>query len=148
MRRWAQLVSLLVSVSFVLAPLSHVHAHVTGDAHTHVNVHGGHDHGISADHDDHHATVGDHDGGESHNRESHDHDRPSTHVLDMQPDASPRNSDQFDFIQWIAIAFVVSLVLFERMPVRLRLPPPRIRARPPSPYPHALPLLRGPPTSI
>jgi hypothetical protein len=40
------------------------------------------------------------------------------------------------------------LALFIISPIRAAQPPPRTRARPPSPYPHALPLLRGPPHSI
>jgi hypothetical protein len=143
MRRWAQLVCLLLSVSFVLAPLGHVHAHVTEAAHEHVNVHGGHDHGVINLHDHHDEHDQDHD-----RDAAHDHDGSSTRVIDMQLDLSQRNSDQFDLVQWLAVAFVIALVLFQRLPIRVKLPPPRTRTRPPSPYPHALPLLRGPPRSI
>lgn len=83
MHRWAQILCLLVGVSFVLAPLGRVHAHVTDteQQHDHVSVHGGHDHGIADDHHEEH---------EQHNGALHDHQDSGAQVLDMQLDASQR----------------------------------------------------------
>jgi hypothetical protein len=145
MCRWAHIICLLVSVSFVLAPLGNVHAHVTSDEHEHVNVHSGHAHSLASAHEHEHEHEHERDDG---HRDLHDHEGSTTRVLDMQPDVSPRKADQFDLVQWLAVAFFVALVILQRVPIRLKLPPPRIRARPPSPYPHAWPLLRGPPRSI
>lgn len=143
MHRLPSILCLVLSVSFLVAPQGRVHAHVTATEHEHqhVSIHGGHDHGIVVQHHDEHGH--DYDAAAP-----HDHDDSGARVLDLQPDVSQRGSGDFDLLQWMAVAFVLICVFFKRVPLRLKLPPPRIRARPPSPYPHALPLLRGPPRSI
>jgi hypothetical protein len=128
---------LLVSVSLMLAPLSHAHAHVTDTEHQHINVHGGQDHVLGVTPDQHH-----------HDRDV-DHDATGAQtVLDLAPDLAKPNAGSGKFLQWVAILCVTLLALFAIGPIRTAHPPPRTRARPPSPYPHALPLLRGPPRSI
>jgi hypothetical protein len=128
---------LLVSVSLMLAPLSHAHAHVTDTEHQHIKVHGGHDHVLGVTPDQHH----------------HDHDvdpdaTGAQPVVDLAPDLANPNAGGGKFLQWAAILCVTLLGLFAIVSIRRAHPPPRTRARPPSPYPHASPLLRGPPHSI
>jgi hypothetical protein len=135
-----RMLCLVACVSFLLAPLSHAHAHITGGEHQHIDVHGGHDHvpGVTPDqhHHDQHADTSDHDAtGEQ-------------AVMDLAPDLAKPNPGAGKFLPWIAILCVTVLALFVLSPTRTAHPPPRSRARPPSPYPHALPLLRGPPRSI
>jgi hypothetical protein len=136
----ARMLCLLVSVSLMLAPLSHAHAHVTDTEHEHISVHGGHDHlvGITLDrhHNDHGVTIEDHDA------------TGAQTVVDLAPDLSKPNTGAGKFLQWVAILCIAVFALFTLTPIRTAHPPPRTRARPPSPYPHALPLLRGPPHSI
>lgn len=139
-----RMLCLVVCVSLVLAPLSHAHAHVTGSEHEHINVHGGHDHlpGVIAD--QHHGDQ--HDDGTT--DASYHHTAGAQVVVDLAPDLDESNAGVGKFLQWMAILCVTVLMLFALVPIRTARPPPRNRARPPSPYPHALPLLRGPPHSI
>lgn len=137
----ARLLCVMLSVSFVLLPLSRVHAHVSGEGHGYVNVHGGHDHDVGHGHE--------HDGG------THDHDTGSVHehgdvgtVVKLKSDLSQGSFQAWKPIHWLAVLFVIAIVVFELLPDRLIPRPPRTRTRPPSPYPHPLPLLRGPPASI
>lgn len=134
-----RMLCLVVSVSLVLAPLSHAHAHVTDAEHQHINVHGGHDHVLDVVLGEHHDWDFD----------AHDHGATGVSVvLDLAPDLAKPNAGAAKFLQWIAILCVSVLALFALSPLRTAHPPPRTRARPPSPYPHALPLLRGPPHSL
>lgn len=138
MRLLIHVLCVMLSVSFVLAPLGRVHAHVAGDHH--VNVHGGHTHDAGGRHD-HADEAHSHDGGPAHTHES------SGTVIDLEPDRSQGSQQVWKPLYWIAAFFVVVLTVLELRQVGSFRRPPRARTRPPSPYPHALPLLRGPPLS-
>jgi hypothetical protein len=143
MPRVFRMLCLLLSVSLLLAPLSHAHAHVTAEEH--IAVHGGHDHSFSlVEPGEHHGDDHSHDHADD---PASDHDATGSHVLELAPDLAKPNAGA-KFLQWIAILVISVFALLTLVPMRTAQPPPRIRARPPSPYPHALPLLRGPPHSI
>lgn len=130
----------VVCVSFLLAPLSHAHAHITDGEHQHIDVHGGHDHMPRVAPDQHH-----HD----QDVDAHGHDATDEQIVkDLAPDLAKPNFSAGKILQWVAVLCVTILALVILSPIRAAHPPPRTRARPPSPYPHALPLLRGPPHSI
>jgi hypothetical protein len=143
---------LLVCASLVVAPLSQVHAHVSGDDHDdHISVHAGHihvlpdahhgarDHALSFDDyaDDHAGDTHDH---------SADHDSGS-HPIDLSADAV-KPSFGVKSLVWIAVLCVMLLAIPALAASTAIRPPPRTRTLPNSSYPHALPLLRGPPHSI
>lgn len=147
MRLLGKILCVMLSLSVVLTPLSHAHAHVSGGHdHEHVNVHSGHSHDAVQSLGDSH----DHDHDHDHDEHSSQADKHSDagKVVDLQPDMSQTTSQLFKSMQWIAILLVVALVVFQLQPLQLIPRPPRIRTRPPSPYPFAIPLLRGPPVSI
>jgi len=139
MRQWSEILCLFLIVSVVLAPLGRVHAHVTGDEHTHVSIHGGHDHTAVQGHGHSH----DHGGLAADDNQQNS----GEYVVEMQPDLTQRNSNARDELQWLALVLVVAFLLFESRTIRLK-PVRRRRTRPRSLYPHALPLLRGPPRFI
>lgn len=132
-----RMLCLFVCVSLMLAPLSHAHAHVTDTEHQHINVHGGHDHVPGVTPDQHH-----------HDRDVDADATGAQAVLDLAPDLAQPNPGAGKFLPWVAILCVTLLALFAIGSTRAAHPPPRTRARPPSPYPHASPQLRGPPRSI
>lgn len=136
MRVLAQILCVMLSLSSVLLPLNRLHAHVSDQEHRHqVNVHGGHSHDGGAGH------THEHDGS------VHSHEATGT-VVDLKPDLSQGSSQAWKPLHWIAVLFAVAVIIFELRPICLTPRPPRTRTRPPSPYPFALPLLRGPPISI
>lgn len=141
MRLSTHLLCVMLSVSVVLVTLSRMHAHVSGEGHEHVNVHGGHSHDVGHGHS-HDGDAHEHDSGRAHK-----HDNSGT-VVNLKPDLLQGSFHAWKPIPWVAVQFVIAFVVLELRPVRLIPRPSRIRTRPPSPYPHVLPLLRGPPLSI
>lgn len=123
----------------MLMPLSQVHAHISGPSDQHVDVHGGHSHDVGHGHD---GAAEEHDGSDVDK-----HDGAST-VVSLKPDFSQGGLQLWKAIQWIAATFAIAIIVLELPAIPLIPRPPRTRTRPPSPYPHALPLLRGPPVSI
>src|SRR5688572_22564009 len=107
----ARILCLLACVSFLLAPLSHAHAHITGEEHQHIDVHGGHDHVPGALPDQHH-----HD----HDAQADDHDDVADKhdVVDLAPDLAKPNSGAAKFLPWIAILCATLMAVFAVRPTR------------------------------
>lgn len=139
MRLFIHLLCVLLSVSSALAPVSRVHAHVTGEQH--VNVHSGHSHDAAYGHG-HHDEEHSHDSGPAHS------DKTTGTVVDLDSDRSQGGFQVWKPIHWIVAFVVAALAGVGLRQVSSATRPPRTRTRPPSPYPHAIPLLRGPPLSI
>jgi hypothetical protein len=143
MPRLIRILCLLVCVNLVVAPLSHVHAHVSGEEHDHVSVHGGHDHAFTYDH---HV---DHDHAPSVDHLDHADDQESgSRAIDLSGADAVKPNIGVKSLVWIAVLCVILFAIPSFPVLRAIRPPPRNRALPLSPYPHALPLLRGPPRSI
>lgn len=148
MSRLVQMLCLVLCVSLVLTPMSRVHAHVSSENQGMVSVHGGHDHGWT-DHDHgHDHSAADNVPIDGHADDlGHDHE-PSSHAIDLNPDAVKPSPVGAKSVVLLAMLCVTVLSIPQLADVGTIRAPPRTRTRPPSPYPHALPLLRGPPLSI
>jgi hypothetical protein len=134
---------LVLCVSLVLAPMGRVHAHVSSKEHGLISVHGGNDHAWTYHDHDHvviaDALVGDH--------AAHHHEA-GCHTIDLSPDALKPNLVDAKSVSATAMLCVAMLLLPAFADTDTILKPLRTRIQPPSPYPHALPQLRGPPRSI
>ena len=149
MRFLTHVLCVMLSISFVLSPLSRLHAHVAGPDEQ-VNVHGGHSHDVGHGHS--HSHDG---GGHSHDGVAHEHGDASVHehedtgtVVSLKADQSQGGFQTWKPMHWISVLFVITLLVLAPQLISSIPRPPRSRTRPPSPYPHGLPLLRGPPVSI
>jgi hypothetical protein len=127
MRLLIHLLCVMLSVSFVLGPLSRMHAHVADEPFQQADVHGGHSH-------DGDANVPEHDANGT--------------VVSLQSDSSQGAFQAWKPMHWISVLFVFAVMVLALRLLASIPRPSRKRTRPPSPYPHALPLLRGPPVSI
>lgn len=147
MSRLMRMLCLVLSVSLVLTPMSRVHAHVSSEHRGLISVHGGHDHPLT-DHGHDHSAPEDALMDDHHDHElGHDHESGS-HAIDLNPDAVKPNAASAKSLVSMAILCVTVFSIPHVADIGAIRAPPRIRTRPPSPYPHALPLLRGPPSSI
>lgn len=133
MRRLVLLLCLLLNISFMLAPFSHMHAHLD-QQHDSALVHDGHSH----DFDAHEAA--DHD---------EDHVIDHSHVVDLDGDRAGQVASMLAWAQWLPLLCMAGLLL-PLAPSSIVLLPRRRRDRllfgsqhPPWPPP-----LRGPPLSI
>lgn len=135
MRRLAYIVCTLFSLGLLLGPATMLHAHVPESGREQVSVHGGHGHQLADDHGYVHAPADHHD------------EHASDRVLDLQLDSTQGGSSQ-PWVKWVALMVSVALLILTAQPLTGMHPLTRLRSRPTSPYPHPLPLLRGPPLSI
>ncbi len=139
MRRLDYIICTLFSLGLLLGPMTTLHAHVSDHEHEHeheqVSVHGGHTHYLVVDHDHLQALADDHD------------EHASDHVIDLQLDSTQGGSSQ-PWVKWLVLMVAVALLILPAQLLTGLRPLTRFRSRPPSPYPHPLPLLRGPPRSI
>lgn len=142
MSRLICILCLLVCVNLVVAPMSQVHAHISGEEHNRISVHGGHDHALAYEGHDH-----DHAPSAGHLDHADDHESGSR-AIDLSGADVVKPNTGLKSLVWIAVLCVI-LFAFPTLPVlRAIRPPARNRSLPLSPYPHALPLLRGPPRFI
>ena len=135
MRLFVLLLCLLLNVSFLLAPFSHVHAHL-GQLDDSALVHGGHSHDFDA-----------HESADHHADDWQDHD--VEHVIDLDSERAGQIANGLTWSQWLPLLCMVGL-LFSMAPSRAFLLPRPPRSRPvlSSQHPPWPPPLRGPPISI
>jgi hypothetical protein len=133
MSRAATFVILFICLSLGIAPLAHVHTHADETHENGMVTHGGHMHAAEAEYAEHHLDA------------DREHE---THVFDLQSEFLKPDLTGTKIPVWIAaILFVLLPVLVLGLLHSTRFPP-RTRTRPPSPYPHRFPLLRGPPSLL
>lgn len=127
MPRPAQILCLLLSVSFLLAPFSTLHAHLGSDHHDYAVLHGGHVHDVH-----NHAN----DGGDI---------QDAGHTVDVNFGIADRSVAGFSWTDWLPLICVLAVVWLS-VPLStliLRSPNPDFRPRPRLTY--WRPPLRGPP---
>lgn len=129
------LVCLLLNVSFLLVPFSHVHAHLD-----HLDdsalVHGGHSHDFD-----------DYDSAHHHADDSLKHD--AERVIDLDGDRPGQAANALSWSKWLPLLCTVGLFFSVALTRVFLLPrPPRNRPVLSSQHPPWPPPLRGPPLSI
>lgn len=135
MRLFALLLCLLMNVSFLLAPFSHVHAHLGHDDDSAL-VHGGHSHDFDA-----------HDSADHHADDSLDHH--AEHVIDLDSERAGQVASGLTWSPWLPLLYMVGLFFSMAPSWAVLLPrPPRSRPVLKSQHPPWPPPLRGPPISI
>lgn len=144
MCRLIHILCLLLCTSLVAAPLSQVHAHVSGEDHDHVSVHGGHSHALTYDAHGAHEHAPSDEGHTDHPLDHAADHESSSHAIDLSAEAVKPPAG-VKVLVWTAVFCAMLLAIPALMASSTMRPPPRTRARAPSPYPHPLPLLRGPP---
>lgn len=129
MRRWSRLLCVLLSASFLLAPLNTLHAHISPD-HEHSSVHGGHIH-----HNDLNDHVDEDESGQTTDK-----------VVDLQIAMADRGASSFSWTSWLPLiaSFAIVGFLSPYLTAVLR-PPPQSLCPTACRAHHWQPPLRGPP---
>lgn len=126
----ASILSLLLSVSFILAPFSTLHTHL-GSGHDHAVLHGGHVH------DPHnHAHDHAHDSGDIHD---------AGQAIDVNFAIADRGVAGFSWTDWLPLICVLAVAWLGLRLSTLILRPPNPDSPPRSRFIYWRPPLRGPP---